>query len=99
MAHLELSKEITALLVIDPYNEFISASPPSIDNRTARIRTEKGRRTCTGATICEARDLLLDDRRRGDRSAGVCGRVAVRRGGAVHGDRAGATVLVPTSRR
>jgi hypothetical protein len=25
MAHLEFSKEITALLVIDPYNEFISA--------------------------------------------------------------------------
>ncbi|HYR85508.1 MAG TPA: hypothetical protein VE422_15580 [Terriglobia bacterium] len=43
MAHLEFSKEITALLVIDPYNEFISAGPPSIDNRTARIRTEKGR--------------------------------------------------------
>jgi hypothetical protein len=37
------SKEITALLVIDTYNEFISAGPPSIDNRTARIRTEKGR--------------------------------------------------------
>src|SRR6266566_10069332 len=43
MAHLEFSKEITALLVIDPYNAFISAGPPSIDNRTARIRTEKGR--------------------------------------------------------
>jgi hypothetical protein len=43
MAHLEFSKEITALLV-HPYNEFISAGPPSIDNRTAaRIRTEKGR--------------------------------------------------------
>ena len=39
MAHLEFSKEITALLVIDPYNEFISAGPPSIDNRTARITT------------------------------------------------------------
>ena len=25
MPHLEFSKEITALLVIDPYNEFISA--------------------------------------------------------------------------
>jgi hypothetical protein len=25
MAHLESSKEITTLLVIDPYNEFISA--------------------------------------------------------------------------
>lgn len=43
MPHLEFSKEITALLVIDPYNEFISAGPPSIDNRTARIRTEQGR--------------------------------------------------------
>jgi len=43
MAHLEFSKGITALLVIDPNNEFISASPPSIDSRTARIRTEKGR--------------------------------------------------------
>ena len=43
MAHLEFSKEITALLVIDPYNEFISAVPPSIDNRTARIRAERGR--------------------------------------------------------
>jgi len=43
MAHLEFSKEITALLVIDPYNEFISAGPQSIDNRTTRIRTEKGR--------------------------------------------------------
>ncbi len=31
MAHLELRKEITALLVIDPYNEFISVGPPSID--------------------------------------------------------------------
>ena len=30
MAHLEFSKEITALLVIDPYNEFISAGPPSM---------------------------------------------------------------------
>jgi hypothetical protein len=39
IAHLEFTKEITALLVIDPYNEFISAGPPSIDNRTARIRT------------------------------------------------------------
>jgi hypothetical protein len=38
MAHPEFSKEITAVLVIDPYNEFISARPPSIDNRTARIR-------------------------------------------------------------
>lgn len=37
------SKEITALLVIDPYNEFISAGPPSIDNRAARIGTEEGR--------------------------------------------------------
>ena len=26
MAHMEFSKEITALLVIDPYNEFISAT-------------------------------------------------------------------------
>ena len=43
MAHLEFSKEITALLGIDLYDEFISAGPPSIDNRTARIRTEKGR--------------------------------------------------------
>lgn len=43
MAHLEFRKEITALLVIDPYNEFISAGPLSIDNRTARIRTEEGR--------------------------------------------------------
>jgi hypothetical protein len=41
-AHLEFSKEITALLVIGPYNGFISAGPQSIDNRTARIRTEKG---------------------------------------------------------
>ena len=37
------NKEITALLVIDPDNEFISADPPSIDNRTARIGTEEGR--------------------------------------------------------
>ena len=29
--HLEFSKEITALLAIYPYNEFISAGPPSID--------------------------------------------------------------------
>jgi hypothetical protein len=36
------SKEITALLVIDPYNEFISTGPPSIDNRTALIGTEEG---------------------------------------------------------
>jgi hypothetical protein len=37
------AKKITALLVIDPYNEFISAGPPSIDNRTGRIGTEEGR--------------------------------------------------------
>jgi hypothetical protein len=37
------SKEITAILVIDSYNEFISAGPPSIDNRTTRIGTEEGR--------------------------------------------------------
>ena len=36
-------KKITALLVIDPYNEFISAGPPSIGNRTARIGDEEGR--------------------------------------------------------
>ena len=47
MAHLEFSKEITALLVIDPYNEFISAGPPSIDNRTARIGTEEGSSSLT----------------------------------------------------
>ena len=41
MAHLEFSKEITALLVIDPYNEFISAGPPSIDNRTPGSRPRK----------------------------------------------------------
>jgi hypothetical protein len=39
MAHLEFTKKIAALLVIDPYNEFSSAGPPSIDNRTARIGT------------------------------------------------------------
>jgi len=37
------SNEITALLVIDSYNEVISAGPLSIDNRTARIGTEEGR--------------------------------------------------------
>jgi len=41
MAHLEFSKQIMALLVIDPQNEFISADPPSIYNRTTRIRTER----------------------------------------------------------
>ena len=41
---LSASKENKALLVIDPYNEFISAGPPSIDNRTARIGTGEGRR-------------------------------------------------------
>jgi hypothetical protein len=30
MPHLEFSKENTALLVIDPYNEFISAGPPEV---------------------------------------------------------------------
>jgi len=44
MAHLEFSKEITALLVIDPYNEFISAGPPSIDNR--KLAPFRGARFC-----------------------------------------------------
>jgi hypothetical protein len=41
------SKENKALLVIDPYNEFSSAGPPSIDNRTARIGTEEGSSSLT----------------------------------------------------
>jgi hypothetical protein len=58
MVHLEFSEEITALLVIDPYNKFISAGPPSIDNRTARIRTESHhyrRLFCRGLAPSSAR--------------------------------------------
>ena len=42
--------------------------------------------------------MLLDDRRRGHRSDGVCGRVAIRRGDGIGRDRPGDTVLVPVFR-
>jgi hypothetical protein len=47
MAHLEFSKEIAALLVIDPYNEFISAGGKIWDRKAVR---GSSRRPCSRRT-------------------------------------------------